>query len=72
MDELATRIAAIVRPDAIITRGDVDPRDADRYHSDGRDWERYCQRWGFVSTPLDHQIELTAHGVLGRTQSADT
>ncbi len=66
MDELAARIASIVRPDAIITRGNVDPRDTDRYHSDGRDWERYCQRWGFVSTPLDHQIEITARGVLGR------
>ncbi|MCV7196608.1 NAD-dependent epimerase/dehydratase family protein [Mycobacterium angelicum] len=66
MDELAARVAAVVRPDAVITRGEVDPRDADRYHSDGQDWETRCQRWGLASLPLDQQIEITARGVLGR------
>ncbi|MCV7074719.1 NAD-dependent epimerase/dehydratase family protein [Mycobacterium szulgai] len=66
MDELAARVAAVVRPDAVITRGEVDPRDADRYHSDGQDWETRCQRWGLASVPLDRQIEITARGVLAR------
>ena len=66
MAELAARIAAVVRPDAVITRGEVDPRDPDRYHSDGHDWEKRCQNWGLASAPLDRQIEITARGVLGR------
>jgi nucleoside-diphosphate-sugar epimerase len=66
MAELAARIAAVVSPDAVITRGEVDPRDPDRYHSDGQDWDRCCQKWGFAGVPLDGQIELTARGVLGR------
>lgn len=63
--ELATRIAAVVNPEAMITRGEVDPGDPDQYHSDGTDWERRCSSWGFASAPLDAQIELTARGVLG-------
>jgi nucleoside-diphosphate-sugar epimerase len=66
MAELAARIAAVVRPDAVITRDELDPRDPDRYHSDGQDWERRCQRWDLASAPLDRQIEITARGVLGR------
>jgi nucleoside-diphosphate-sugar epimerase len=66
MGELAARIAAVVRPDAVITRDEVDPRDPDRYHSDGRDWETRCQKWGLTSAPLEQQIEITARGVLGR------
>jgi nucleoside-diphosphate-sugar epimerase len=66
MAELAARIAAVVRPDAVISRGEMDPRDPDRYHSDGQDWERRCQRWNLASAPLDRQIEITARGVLGR------
>jgi nucleoside-diphosphate-sugar epimerase len=66
MAELAARIAAVVRPDAVISRGEMDPRDPDRYHSDGQDWERRCQRWDLASAPLDRQIEITARGVLGR------
>ncbi len=65
MAELAARVAAVVCPDAAITRGEVDPRDPDRYHSDGRDWDRRCQKWGLASEPLDRQIEITARGVLG-------
>jgi nucleoside-diphosphate-sugar epimerase len=65
--ELASRIAAVVRPNAVISRDEVDPRNPDRYHSDGRDWEKRCHRWDFASTPLDRQIEITARGVLGRT-----
>ena len=67
MGALAARIVAVVRPGAVISRGDVDPRDPDRYHSDGQDWERRCQRWGLASKPLNQQIEITARGVLGRT-----
>ncbi len=67
MAELAARIVAVVRPDAVITRGEVDPRDPDRYHSDGQDWEKRCGSWGLASAPLDHQIEITARGVLGHT-----
>lgn len=66
MAELAARVAAVVRPDTLITRGEVDPRDPDRYHSDGQDWERRCQSWGFASESLDHQIGITARGVLVR------
>lgn len=66
MAELAARVAAVVRPDAIISRDEVDPRYPDRYHSDGQEWERRCQRWDLVSVPLDRQIEITARGVLGR------
>ena len=55
-----------MRPDAVITRGEVDPRDPDRYHSDGQDWEKRCQIWGLASATLDRQIEITARGVLGR------
>lgn len=64
MAELAARITTLVRPGTVITRDQVDPRDPDRYHSDGQDWERRCQRWGLVSAPLDRQIEITARGVL--------
>ena len=67
MAELAARVAAVIRPDAVISRGDVDPRDADWYHSDGQDWQRRCQRWDLASEPLDRQIEITARGVLGRS-----
>jgi nucleoside-diphosphate-sugar epimerase len=67
MAELAARIAAVVRPDAVISRDEVDPDSPDRYHSDGRDWERRCHRWDLASAPLDHQIEITARGVLDRT-----
>lgn len=66
MGDLAVRIAAVVRPDAAITRSEVDPSDPDRYHSDGQDWEAHCSRWNLVSTPLDQQIEVTARGVLGQ------
>jgi nucleoside-diphosphate-sugar epimerase len=66
MAELASRIAAVVRPNAVISRDEVDPRNPDRYHSDGQDWERRCHRWDLASAPLDHQIEITARGVLGR------
>jgi nucleoside-diphosphate-sugar epimerase len=66
MAELAARIAAVVNPDAVITRDDVDPRDPDRYHSDGQDWQQRCRSWDFASMPLGHQIEITARGVLGR------
>jgi nucleoside-diphosphate-sugar epimerase len=65
MAELAARIAAVVRPDAVISRDEVDTRDPDRYHSDGQDWERRCQRWDLASASLDRQIEITASGVLG-------
>jgi nucleoside-diphosphate-sugar epimerase len=64
MAELAARVAQAVRPDAAISRGEVDPSHPDRYHSDGEDWERRCQRWDFTSAPLDKQIEITAGGVL--------
>jgi nucleoside-diphosphate-sugar epimerase len=63
--ELAARIAAVVRPEAVISRDEVDSRDPDRYHSDGRDWETRCQRWALTSEPLDRQIEITARGILG-------
>lgn len=66
MAELATRIAAVVRPDAVISRDEVDLRDPDRYHSDGQDWERRCQRWDLASASINRQIEITARGVLGR------
>jgi nucleoside-diphosphate-sugar epimerase len=66
MSELAARIAAVVRPDAVISRDEVDLRDPDRYHSDGQDWKRRCQRWDLTSAPLEHQIEITARGVLAR------
>lgn len=64
MEELARRIAAVVRPDAVITRGPVDARDADRYHSDGSDWRARCEKWGFAGAPLEEQIVMTARGVL--------
>ncbi|OBJ55173.1 NAD-dependent epimerase/dehydratase family protein [Mycobacterium asiaticum] len=63
MAHLADRIAAVVNPDAVITRGEVDPRSPDRYHSDGLDWEAHCAKWHFASAPLDRQIELTAQTV---------
>jgi nucleoside-diphosphate-sugar epimerase len=66
MADLAARIATVVRPDAVISRGQVDPSDPDWYHSDGQDWDRRCRRWGLTSAPLERQIELTASGVLGR------
>lgn len=65
MGELAAQVAQVVRPDAVISRDEVDPRDPDRYHSDGRDWERRCKRWDLASASLDRQIEITARGVLG-------
>jgi len=66
MAELAAHVAAVVHPNAAISRDQVDVRDPDRYHSDGRDWERRCQRWGLASAPLDRQIEITARGIIGR------
>jgi nucleoside-diphosphate-sugar epimerase len=66
MAELATRIATVVRPDAVISRDEVDLRDPDQYHSEGQDWERRCQRWDLASASLNRQIEITARGVLGR------
>lgn len=66
MGELASRVTATVRPDAAISRGEVDAHNPDRYHSDGQDWEQRCQRWGLASASLDRQIEITARGVLGR------
>lgn len=62
--ELATRIAAVVRPDAVISREEVGPNDPDRYHSNGEDWKSRCKKWGLLSAPLEHQIEITARGVL--------
>ncbi len=67
MAELAARVAAVVRPNTAISRGEVDPRKPDQYHSDGLDWEERCHRWGLASAPLNHQIEVTARGVLGFT-----
>jgi len=64
MAELAARIVAVVRPDAVISRDEMELQDPDRYHSDGVDWERRCNRWDLASTSLDHQIEITARGVL--------
>jgi nucleoside-diphosphate-sugar epimerase len=66
MAELAARIAAVVRPDAVISRNEIDPREPNHYHSDGQDWEKRCQRWDLASASLGCQIEITARGVLGR------
>ena len=66
MAELAARVAAVVRPDAVISRDHVDPREPDRYHSDGQDWEQRCRKWGLASASLERQIEITTRGVLGR------
>jgi nucleoside-diphosphate-sugar epimerase len=66
MAELAARVAAVVRPDARITRAAADPRPPDNYHSDGQDWEKHCRKWDFPSADLDHQIEITARGLLGQ------
>jgi nucleoside-diphosphate-sugar epimerase len=66
MAELAARIAAVVRPDALISRDEVDRGKADNYHSDGLDWEMRCERWDLASTSLGRQIEITARGILGR------
>ena len=66
MAELAARIAAVVRPDAVISRDEADPREPDNYHSDGQDWEMRCQRWDLASASLGRQIEITARGVVGR------
>jgi nucleoside-diphosphate-sugar epimerase len=65
MTELASRVAAVVRPDAVISRGEVDPRNPDQYHSDGQDWQQRSQKWDLASLPLARQIEITARGVLG-------
>jgi hypothetical protein len=54
----------VVRADAEITRGEIDPRVPDQYHSDGVDWEHRCRTWGLASAPLEQQIEITARGVL--------
>jgi hypothetical protein len=59
MGELAARVAAVVRPDTVISRDEVDPRDPDRYHSDGHDWEQRCRRWDLASAPFDRQIEIS-------------
>lgn len=66
MAELAARVARVVRPDAVISRDEVDPRSPDRYHSDGQDWEKRCQSWALSSESLDSQIKITARGVLGQ------
>jgi hypothetical protein len=66
MSELARRIAAVVRPEAVITRGQIDHHDPDRYHSDGEDWEQRCRKWGLMIASLENQIEITATGVLAR------
>ncbi|MFV0495782.1 NAD-dependent epimerase/dehydratase family protein [Mycobacterium sp.] len=70
MAELALRVTQVVCPDASITRDAVDPADPDRYHSDGTDWERRCQRWGLAGESLERQIEITARGVLARGTTA--
>lgn len=67
MAELAARVASVVRPDAVISRAELDPNHPDRYHSDGHDWETRCQRWNLASEPLERQIEITARGVLDQT-----
>lgn len=67
MGELAAHVAAVVCPDARITRGTVDPVDPDAYHSDGTDWDFRCSKWGLKSASLDDQIALTARGVLPET-----
>lgn len=64
MEDLAKRIVRAVRPNAMITRDPVDPRNPDHYHSDGREWESYSAAWGLAGEPLDRQIEITARGVL--------
>lgn len=64
MADLAARIAAVIRPAAAITRGEVDLRSPDHYHSDGRDWEFHCRRWGFDAASLEKQIEITGRGVV--------
>ncbi len=66
MAELAARVASVIRPDTVISRGEVKPGNPDRYHSDGQDWEMRCRKWDLASLPLDRQIEITARGVLGR------
>jgi nucleoside-diphosphate-sugar epimerase len=66
MAELAARIAAVLFPSVVISRDEVDPRQSDNYHSDGRDWEKRCQKWDLASASLDRQIEITARGVLSR------
>lgn len=65
MGELARRVAAVVRKDAVITRDECDGREPDRYHSDGFDWGQRCRAWDLASADLDHQIASTAMGVLG-------
>jgi nucleoside-diphosphate-sugar epimerase len=64
--ELAERIAAVLCPDVVISRDEVNADQSDNYHSDGQDWEKRCQKWNLASAPLDRQIEMTARGVLSR------
>lgn len=64
MSDLAQRIAAMVRPEAVISRGKVDPHEVDRYHSNGEDWEIRCRKWGLHGASMENQIEITAAGVL--------
>jgi nucleoside-diphosphate-sugar epimerase len=67
MSELAARVTAVVRADAVISRDVVEAGESDdRYHSDGQDWEQRCQSWDLASAPLNRQIEITARGVLAR------
>ena len=64
MAELAARIASVVRADAEITRGEVNPTDPDQYHSDGHSWNNACRRWDFASASLEQQIAVSARGIL--------
>ncbi|OBK44998.1 NAD-dependent epimerase/dehydratase family protein [Mycobacterium kubicae] len=64
MADLAARIAAVVNPDAVITRNEFNSSESDHYHSDGRDWEMRCAKWDLASEPLDRQIKITARKVL--------
>ena len=66
MTRLAERIASVVRPDAVITREAVDPRDPDSYHSDGTDWDMRCERWSLASMSLEGQIQMTARGLINK------
>ncbi len=62
--DLARRVAAIVNPEAAITRAHMHTEEPSTYHSDNRSWEEWVSCTNSEPLDIDEQIHQAARGLL--------
>lgn len=64
MAELAEAVAAVLNPDATITRAQLTDGPANRYYASAEPWDAACAAAGFAAAGLHEQIAAAAAGVV--------